>query len=216
MRYRPYTVYNVLGAVVWIWSMLFIGYFLGRYMPGVDKHIETVILVVIFLSLLPGLISWQRERRAHQPRDRASPSAEPTRRPTMAHTLPPLPYATDALEPHIDAQTMEIHHGKHHNAYVTNLNAALEKAPELADKSLDDLLRDLNERARGDPHRGAQQWRRTLEPLAVLAVDGPERGRRADRQAGRRDQQRVRRLREVQGAVRTPRASAASARAGCG
>ena len=62
----------------------------------------------------------------------------------MAHTLPPLPYATKALEPHIDAQTMEIHHGKHHNAYVTNLNAALEKAPELADKSLDDLLRNLN------------------------------------------------------------------------
>ena len=62
----------------------------------------------------------------------------------MAHTLPPLPYPPTALEPHIDAQTMEIHHGKHHNAYVTNLNAALEKAPELADKSLDDLLRNLN------------------------------------------------------------------------
>jgi len=62
----------------------------------------------------------------------------------MAHTLPPLPYPSNALEPHIDAQTMEIHHGKHHNAYVTNLNAALEKAPELADKSLEDLLRNLN------------------------------------------------------------------------
>ena len=62
----------------------------------------------------------------------------------MAHTLPPLPYATNALEPHIDAQTMEIHHGKHHNAYVTNLNAALEKAPELAGTSLDDLLKNLN------------------------------------------------------------------------
>ena len=49
----------------------------------------------------------------------------------MAHTLPPLPYAFDALEPHIDAKTMEIHHGKHHQAYVNNLNAALEKAPEL-------------------------------------------------------------------------------------
>jgi len=61
----------------------------------------------------------------------------------MAHTLPPLPYPTNALEPHIDAQTMEIHHGKHHNAYVTNLNAALEKAPELANKSLEDLLRNL-------------------------------------------------------------------------
>jgi Fe-Mn family superoxide dismutase len=61
----------------------------------------------------------------------------------MAHTLPALPYAFDALEPHIDARTMEIHHGKHHQAYVTNLNAALEKAPELAGVSLDDLLRDL-------------------------------------------------------------------------
>ena len=62
----------------------------------------------------------------------------------MAHTLPPLPYPTDALEPHIDKQTMEIHHGKHHNAYVTNLNAALEKHPELASKSIEDLLKSIN------------------------------------------------------------------------
>jgi Fe-Mn family superoxide dismutase len=62
----------------------------------------------------------------------------------MAHTLPALPYAFDALEPHIDARTMEIHHGKHHQAYVTNLNAALEKAPDLAGASLDDLLADLS------------------------------------------------------------------------
>ena len=58
----------------------------------------------------------------------------------MAFTLPALPYAHDALEPHIDKATMEIHHGKHHNAYVTNLNKALESAPELAGKSLDELL----------------------------------------------------------------------------
>ena len=63
----------------------------------------------------------------------------------MAFTLPPLPYAPDALEPHIDAQTMQIHHGKHHNTYVTNLNAAVEKAPELANKSLDDLMRGINQ-----------------------------------------------------------------------
>lgn len=63
----------------------------------------------------------------------------------MAHTLPPLPYAPEALEPHIDAQTMNIHHGKHHQAYVTNLNAAIEKAPELAGWSLDDLCRRINE-----------------------------------------------------------------------
>jgi len=62
----------------------------------------------------------------------------------MAHTLPPLPYAPDALEPHIDARTMEIHHGKHHQAYVNNLNAALEKAPEVQDRPLEELLADLN------------------------------------------------------------------------
>src|SRR5579863_3293858 len=58
----------------------------------------------------------------------------------MAFTLPPLPYAPDALEPFIDKMTMEIHHGKHHNAYVTNLNKALESAPDLAGKSIEDLL----------------------------------------------------------------------------
>jgi Fe-Mn family superoxide dismutase len=58
----------------------------------------------------------------------------------MAFTLPQLPYAFDALEPVIDKMTMEIHHGKHHAAYVTNLNKALESAPDLASKSLDDLL----------------------------------------------------------------------------
>ena len=62
----------------------------------------------------------------------------------MAHTLPPLPYATDALEPHIDKMTMEIHHGKHHQAYVTNLNAALDKHPELQSKSIEDLLKSIN------------------------------------------------------------------------
>jgi Fe-Mn family superoxide dismutase len=62
----------------------------------------------------------------------------------MAFTLPPLPYAYDALEPSIDAQTMQIHHDKHHQAYVNNLNAALEKAPELQGKSLDDLMRGIN------------------------------------------------------------------------
>jgi Fe-Mn family superoxide dismutase len=62
----------------------------------------------------------------------------------MAHTLPTLPYPHDALEPHIDKMTMEIHHGKHHNAYVTNLNAALEKHPELQSKSVEDLIRGIN------------------------------------------------------------------------
>jgi len=58
----------------------------------------------------------------------------------MPFTLPALPYAPDALEPHIDKMTMEIHHGKHHQAYVTNLNKALESAPELANKTIEELL----------------------------------------------------------------------------
>jgi len=61
----------------------------------------------------------------------------------MAHQLPPLPYDAAALEPHIDAQTMQIHHGKHHAAYVNNLNAALEKHSELQSKSAEDLIKNL-------------------------------------------------------------------------
>ena len=62
----------------------------------------------------------------------------------MAHEVPPLPYAYTALEPHIDEQTMRIHHDKHHAAYVNNLNAALEKHPELAGKSVEDLVKGIN------------------------------------------------------------------------
>jgi Fe-Mn family superoxide dismutase len=62
----------------------------------------------------------------------------------MAFELPKLAYAYDALEPHIDARTMEIHHTKHHQTYITNLNGAIEKTPELAGKSLDELMSDLN------------------------------------------------------------------------
>jgi len=62
----------------------------------------------------------------------------------MAHSLPPLPYDAAALEPHIDAQTMNIHHGKHHAAYVNNLNAAIEKHPELGSKSAEDLIKNLS------------------------------------------------------------------------
>jgi Fe-Mn family superoxide dismutase len=58
----------------------------------------------------------------------------------MSFTLPPLPYAPEALEPYIDTRTMEIHHGAHHKAYVTNLNKALESAPELANKTVEELL----------------------------------------------------------------------------
>ncbi len=62
----------------------------------------------------------------------------------MAHELPKLPYGYEALEPHIDARTMEIHYTKHHQTYINNLNAALEKHPELQGKSVEDLLKDLN------------------------------------------------------------------------
>ena len=62
----------------------------------------------------------------------------------MPHSLPPLPYDYTALEPHIDEQTMRIHHDKHHAAYVNNLNAAIEKHPELADKSVGDLVKGIN------------------------------------------------------------------------
>ena len=62
----------------------------------------------------------------------------------MAHTLPALGYALDALEPHIDAKTMEIHHGKHHNAYVTNLNAAIAGKADLEAKSVEELIADLS------------------------------------------------------------------------
>ncbi|MEE8584500.1 MAG: superoxide dismutase, partial [Acidobacteriota bacterium] len=60
----------------------------------------------------------------------------------MAFSLPDLPYAANALEPHIDSRTMQIHHGKHHQAYITNLNNALDQAPGLAGKSLEELLAD--------------------------------------------------------------------------
>jgi len=62
----------------------------------------------------------------------------------MPHQLPQLPYGYDALEPFIDKETMTLHHDKHHGTYVTNLNAAIEKHPELEGKSAEDLLRDLN------------------------------------------------------------------------
>ncbi len=61
----------------------------------------------------------------------------------MPHTLPSLPYAYDALEPHIDAKTMEIHHTKHHQTYIDKLNAALEKYPDLQEKSVEELVADL-------------------------------------------------------------------------
>ncbi len=62
MQYRAFLAYNVIGGVAWVWSMLMTGYILGRTVPGVAKHIEKIILLVIFLSILPGIIGWWRER----------------------------------------------------------------------------------------------------------------------------------------------------------
>ena len=115
----------------------------------------------------------------------------------MAHEVPPLPYDYNALEPHIDEQTMQIHHDKHHAAYVNNLNAALEKHPELQQKSVEDLIRGINTRARGHPHRGAQQRRR---PRRTTRCSGRSWGRaRAARRPAR-------------SATRSSRRSAASTR----
>lgn len=63
----------------------------------------------------------------------------------MAYTLPDLPYGYDALEPYIDVETMHLHHDKHHNTYVTNLNATIEKYPELGEQSIEELMKNLNE-----------------------------------------------------------------------
>ncbi len=64
MKFRTFITFNIMGAVLWIWSMVAIGYFLGSYIPGIDRHIEIVVAIVVFISLLPGLISWYRGRRA--------------------------------------------------------------------------------------------------------------------------------------------------------
>ena len=98
----------------------------------------------------------------------------------MAFTLPALPYDFAALEPHIDAKTMEIHHGKHHQTYVNNLNAAIEKAPELANKSLDDLMRSaskLPEAVRtAIRNNGGGHWNHSMFWQIMAAKAGGEPG----------------------------------------
>jgi len=100
----------------------------------------------------------------------------------MAHEVPPLPYPYNALEPHIDEQTMRIHHDKHHAAYVNNLNAALEKEPSLAGKRVDDLIKDLNKvpetirtavRNHGGGHANHTLFWEIMGPNAGGAPSGP-------------------------------------------
>ncbi|URN95193.1 MAG: superoxide dismutase [Candidatus Pristimantibacillus lignocellulolyticus] len=99
----------------------------------------------------------------------------------MAHQLPALPYANNALEPHIDALTMEIHHDRHHNTYVTNLNAALESAPELQSKSVEELIANLDSvpeairtavRNNGGGHANHSLFWETIAPNAGGAPTG--------------------------------------------
>ena len=105
----------------------------------------------------------------------------------MAHELPPLPYDYTALEPAIDEKTMHLHHDMHHAAYVKNLNAALEKYPNLQSKSAEDLIRDLN--AIPEDIRGAvrNNARRSREPHHVLADHEAQRRRGSDRPDCRSD-----------------------------
>jgi membrane-associated protein len=63
MRFREFITFNIIGAFVWIWSMLGVGFFLGSYIPGIDQHIEVVVVIVVFISILPGLIGGYRARR---------------------------------------------------------------------------------------------------------------------------------------------------------
>ena len=124
----------------------------------------------------------------------------------MAFTLPALPYAPDALEPHIDKMTMEIHHGKHHNAYVTNLNKALESAPDLASKTIEELLANncaivpdaikTAVRNNGGGHINHSMFWKIL---------GPGAGGNAGRQSRRGDPIDVRQLRHLQGKIQRRR-----------
>src|SRR5438309_7180225 len=99
----------------------------------------------------------------------------------MAYELPPLPYPKDALEPFIDAQTMEIHHGKHHAAYVTNVNKALAGKADLEKKSVEDLISNLEAvpadirnvvRNNGGGHANHSMFWKTLGPKAGGAPSG--------------------------------------------
>lgn len=89
----------------------------------------------------------------------------------MAFELPALPYATDALEPHIDKQTMEIHHGKHHQAYVTNLNKALEGKPE-ANQSIDEIVKNISKFPAAVRNNGGGHYNHSL----FWEVIGPNKG----------------------------------------
>ena len=126
----------------------------------------------------------------------------------MAFTLPPLPYDKTALAPHISAETLDFHYGKHHQAYVTNLNKLVEGKPE-ASKSLEDII--MSSEA-GVFNNAAQIWNHTF----YWQLHEAGRRRAADGRAGRRHQARLRQLREVRRGVLQRRRRRSSARAGRG
>ena len=118
----------------------------------------------------------------------------------MAYTLPPLPYPNNALEPHIDAKTMEIHHDKHHNAYVTNLNAALE-GKGLPEQSIEDLCRNIEKvpediraavRNNGGGHANHSMF---------WTIMGPKGGGKPSGDLAQSDRKRTRRLRQIQRSI---------------
>ena len=121
------------------------------------------------------------------------------RRHTMAYSVPDLAYPFDALEPHIDARTMEIHHDKHHAAYVTNLNAALE-GTEWMDRPIEAGPREPRDHPRGQARGRPQQRRRPREPHALLGDHGAGRRRRAVGRPRRGDRRHLRLARRPQGA----------------
>src|SRR5436309_700918 len=104
----------------------------------------------------------------------------------LIHTLPDLPYAYDALEPYIDQETMQLHHDKHHAAYVNNLNTAIEKYPDLASKTIEELLKDLASipedirtavRNNGGGHYNHSMfWQIMASPAEALAKAGAKGG----------------------------------------
>ena len=99
----------------------------------------------------------------------------------MAYELPPLPYPFDALEPHIDAKTMEIHHDKHHQAYITNANNALKDYPDLAAKPVEELIAEFERRTRSNPRCCPKQRRRARESFVLLEDPWSECRRGTDR-----------------------------------
>ena len=139
MPYRQFLVISVFGTVLWVWSMLFTGLF-PRHVYSGNRQAHRDPGADGDLRVDP---SGDHQLVAREKKD-GRRGGELIKEHDMAFQLPDLPYGFDALEPHIDTATMQIHHGKHHQAYVNNLNAAIEKAPELASKSLDDLIRGIN------------------------------------------------------------------------